>query len=116
MARPTPTTRLLLNELADIEVGLARAFRSGIPAAHGCALDDASDFVTDSNDRDDAFRNLERLRLRRSVVVAALQRIDTDRYGVCVWCDARIPASRLKAMPTAERCVPCQHAYERGES
>ncbi len=44
---------------------------------------------------------------------AALGRILTSRYGVCVECGAEIADERLQAYPTAKRCFECQQAYDR---
>ncbi len=37
----------------------------------------------------------------------ALKRISEDTYGVCVRCGADIDPRRLKALPTATRCISC---------
>ena len=42
----------------------------------------------------------------------ALQRIADGSYGLCLQCGASIPAARLHAQPTAERCVGCQTRSE----
>jgi len=41
-----------------------------------------------------------------------LQRIADGTYGRCEECDEPIPPARLKAIPTATLCVPCQSAAE----
>ena len=38
----------------------------------------------------------------------AREAIEAGTYGVCVDCGSPIPEGRLKAIPDAERCVPCQ--------
>ncbi len=38
----------------------------------------------------------------------ALKKIDHGTYGTCQICGKPIPATRLKAMPVARLCVPCQ--------
>jgi DnaK suppressor protein len=43
---------------------------------------------------------------------AALQRMDTGIYGLCEECDVEIPFERLKAYPTARRCLEHQKRYE----
>jgi len=45
-------------------------------------------------------------------IEAALERIDTGRYGVCVKCEEPIERKRLEAYPTAKRCLPCQQLYD----
>ncbi|MGH9723179.1 MAG: TraR/DksA family transcriptional regulator [Bryobacteraceae bacterium] len=38
----------------------------------------------------------------------ALDRIQAGDYGVCLNCEEEIPAKRLRALPWARYCVPCQ--------
>ena len=40
-------------------------------------------------------------------------RMEQDTYGECADCGFDIPYERLEAQPTAERCAPCQEAYEK---
>lgn len=44
---------------------------------------------------------------------AALQRMQSGRYGLCMDCNKPIPLARLRAYPTAKRCRPCQEIHER---
>jgi RNA polymerase-binding transcription factor DksA len=44
---------------------------------------------------------------------AALARIDSGAYGECSGCGYAIPLARLEVQPAAERCAPCQEAYEK---
>ena len=46
-------------------------------------------------------------------IEAALARIAEGSYGVCTECGDEIGRARLKAYPTAERCLPCQQENER---
>lgn len=48
-------------------------------------------------------------------VNAALQRLaqNPESFGLCLDCDEPIIEGRLKLMPYAELCVPCQEAVER---
>jgi DnaK suppressor protein len=45
-------------------------------------------------------------------VDAALQRIASGTYGVCIDCGGSISAPRLHAAPEAPRCVGCQSKFE----
>jgi DnaK suppressor protein len=47
---------------------------------------------------------------------AALDRFDDGTYGTCVSCGDPIPDERLEVMPTASRCLPCQHRQELGRA
>ena len=46
-------------------------------------------------------------------IEAALARIGDGGYGICTDCENDIDRARLKAYPTATRCLPCQEKYER---
>lgn len=45
-------------------------------------------------------------------VEAALQRIETGRYGQCLACGQAITHARLLAAPEAARCLACQQTME----
>ena len=45
---------------------------------------------------------------------AALARLAEGQYGVCRGCGTLIPAERLQALLTADRCVACSAAEGRG--
>jgi DnaK suppressor protein len=46
-------------------------------------------------------------------VEAAQARLAAGAYGRCVDCGQPIPAARLEARPTAERCIRCEERRER---
>lgn len=46
----------------------------------------------------------------------SLERIAAGSYGRCIACADEIPAERLQANPTAERCFPCQDHFEKTHS
>lgn len=43
---------------------------------------------------------------------AALERIEDGVYGLCVECEARIPKTRLNAIPYTPHCVKCASKLE----
>ncbi|MGH8178958.1 MAG: TraR/DksA family transcriptional regulator [Steroidobacter sp.] len=43
----------------------------------------------------------------------ALVRLHNGAYGECIDCAQSIPVARLKAEPTASRCLTCQERYEK---
>jgi RNA polymerase-binding transcription factor DksA len=50
-----------------------------------------------------------RMEIRKlKLVDAALLRLDRGEFGLCADCDESIPTKRLKVMPWAAYCVPCQ--------
>ncbi len=40
-------------------------------------------------------------------VTEALQRIETNRYGICVRCEGEIALKRLEALPFVTTCINC---------
>ena len=47
-----------------------------------------------------------------SDIHAALHRLRNSTYGICQHCAAPIPYERLKTLPMARLCMPCQYATE----
>ena len=45
----------------------------------------------------------------------ALKRIDEKTFGICLECSKPINKARLKVVPFAEYCVPCQSLDEKGK-
>lgn len=43
---------------------------------------------------------------------AALARLDDGHYGICVDCEAPIAPRRLRALPSATRCIRCAERAE----
>ena len=46
-------------------------------------------------------------------IEAALQRVKSGTYGVCIDCGDDVAFARLQAYPTAKRCIVCQEKRER---
>lgn len=63
--------------------------------------------------REVAIRNLHRESVLLKQVQAALSRIGDETFGTCLRCDEPIPEKRLKAVPWAAYCVPCQEIVDR---
>ena len=55
----------------------------------------------------------ERLRLTLESVDRALEKMDQGTYAVCDRCGGQIDPARLKALPYATLCKPCQALMER---
>ena len=63
--------------------------------------------------REVAIRNLDRESRLLKDVQAALGRLEEGTFGVCLRCEEEIPEKRLKALPWAAYCVPCQQIMDR---
>lgn len=82
----------------------------------GLAIDtspDELDRIQHATEREMAIGNLERDSNRLREVRAALRRIDTNAFGVCLDCEAEIGAKRLAAIPWSPLCIACQEAADR---
>ena len=66
------------------------------------------DLVADLN-----FSRVDNLIKEISAVEHALERLRQGDYDICVDCGNVIPDKRLKARPTAIRCITCQEKNER---
>jgi RNA polymerase-binding transcription factor DksA len=71
---------------------------------------DAAANLSDADRSEAALQAMER---QRSVVQAALRRLDGGQYGLCVDCGKPVPEGRLEARPDAARCVACQAEYDK---
>ena len=49
--------------------------------------------------------------LQLKLIEAALARIDSEEYGVCMDCENAISSGRLEAIPWAVRCIACQELF-----
>lgn len=63
--------------------------------------------------RNDEFAMNEHETAELGDIQAALERIESGRYGICIDCGQTIPAARLHAYPTAKRCIGCQTLKEK---
>jgi RNA polymerase-binding transcription factor DksA len=75
----------------------------------GDAVDQGDGRVQDGLAHVDKLRDQEEL----MAIDAARGRMVDRSYGECVDCGCEIPFERLRAQPTALRCVPCQARYEK---
>ena len=68
-----------------------------------------------AGERDFAVRTLERETKSLVRVAAAIKRIDSGEFGLCLECDEPISPKRLAAVPWAEYCLHCQERHDADE-
>lgn len=102
---------LQLRALED-ELRVARAYESQ-------AFESAADEVLDDLDRStleqQSARSGSRIEFLRGEIEAvrvAILRGRRGEYGICEDCGERIERARLRALPSARLCVPCQSEEE----
>ncbi|MBW4049333.1 MAG: TraR/DksA family transcriptional regulator [Proteobacteria bacterium] len=79
---------------------------------HGGEADDDVTSATDAVDMAQTLRDASELER----IDAALARLPSAQFGVCVDCREDIGVDRLQAEPTAVRCTPCQTRYEKSHA
>ncbi|MFM2060075.1 MAG: hypothetical protein RLY71_4460 [Pseudomonadota bacterium] len=97
----------LLNEMA-----LRQGGESRVQHAHDVLQQDPDDAVAHGADREVDLALTDHERRELAEIGAALQRLASGDYGVCVDCGADIDFERLQALPQALRCVACESARE----
>lgn len=95
-------TRLLhqLDELGATDTGELRG-----DVDYGDGFADAGAATAERTER---LGLAETLKSQLDAVDAALARIESGGYGICVSCGNPIPPARLEARPSSIRCVDCK--------
>jgi DnaK suppressor protein len=100
------------DELAEEVEDLMRRTRAAQAAQRSEAVQDAGDLARLDDAGDRALAILQsRDRLRRQFE-DALSRLAAGAYGLCEDCGGSIDETRLRAIPFAKRCLPCQEKAE----
>ena len=84
--------------------------RAEVAADHFMNAEDSHAQVASARDLEFAISEHETAELAE--LEAALERLDTGTYGVCIDCGVAIPEARLRAKPEVRRCLACQEAVE----
>lgn len=105
--RPKNYRELLLAKKAELSSSV-RSKLDTLTGPSGAAMEDLAPVFTDQFI---ALRinSLDYLQLK--LIEAALVRIDSEEYGVCMDCGSPIAGARLDAIPWAVRCIGCQELF-----
>jgi RNA polymerase-binding transcription factor DksA len=98
--------------IAEVRDDLARARQDSLGELAGPAPDPGDESVAtliQDLDQADASRDANELR----DLEAASARLASGAYGICVVCGTDISYERLRAQPSALRCIQCQENYEK---
>lgn len=100
--------QLLLEEIRD---ELTRSGEQHYVDLAGRVPDLGDESVADMlSDLDAAIVDRQIIEVR--TIEATLKRLSSGDYGACADCGADIPLERLRAYPTAARCISCQSVHE----
>jgi DnaK suppressor protein len=112
-ARRTAQLRALLEEKRrELTIGVTDLIRDVRTRSDDARPSDGQDGV-DADHRDDL--DLALLQMRGETLAridAALRRLEAGSYGICGDCNQPIASERLRALPFAARCRPCEEARE----
>jgi DnaK suppressor protein len=96
----------IINEISVLEKSISTLSE----LITGEVQSDANDWFTSKESNPSKEINelaLEKAKLRIVMLRNVLIRVDTPAYGICIKCNKPIPYERLKAIPSATRCLSC---------
>jgi RNA polymerase-binding transcription factor DksA len=104
--------------LRDRQLVLARLIRRGLGERQEHAGEDSDAVASASRTLDDEVQATLVDRASRELVQvdAALELLRERRYGLCRDCGDFIGLPRLRSLPFAQRCRPCQERMEQAET
>jgi RNA polymerase-binding protein DksA len=109
----------LENDLRQRRESLRAEIEQRLLESEASSYEDVAHRVRDAGEASvsDLLKGLEFDRIQNEsreieAVEHALTKFDNNQYGICEDCGIRIPIERLRAEPTAIRCVNCQQKHE----
>ena len=111
---------ILVNKMRDRYAVLREELRAGLAASDNEAYRKLAGEVADSGEEslanllvDVRLAEIDRDQEEINDIDAAMTRMHSGVYGICIDCGTAVPFARLQAYPTAKRCEPCQRRHER---
>lgn len=111
---------LLQKKKLDLLKGIDHIAKDALKKSQRDAAGDLSayslhmaDMATDNYDREFSLGLADNEQKILHRIEAALERMEQKTFGVCDLCAKKISKVRLKAVPYAELCVPCQELQEK---
>ncbi|MFH2070364.1 MAG: TraR/DksA C4-type zinc finger protein [Elusimicrobiota bacterium] len=75
-------------------------------------IGDEVDSASASVEKEMLFELTNNEKIMLDAIEASLRKFEKGKYGYCEKCSKTIPLKRLKAMPWARYCLPCQKKFE----
>ncbi len=111
---------LLLRKKIELTKGIQHIENDALKTSQRDAAGDLSayslhmaDMATDNYDREFSLGLADNEQKILNRIDAALDKIENNTYGTCELCEKKISKARLKVVPYAELCVPCQQKQEK---
>jgi len=102
---------LLLGLQGAILRNRRQILRAGLPTAASGVMD-FEEHSLDAEEQGVGFSVLGLTSRAVQGIETALQRLEVGQFGTCSDCRCRIPDARLRAMPFAALCLPCQEGRD----
>jgi DnaK suppressor protein len=110
-------------KVASVELGVQAILEAkqaeligGLRNRDGITIEKSADQMDEiqyATERDLAIRNVDRESTLLRQVKAALRRVESGGFGICLDCEEAISPKRLVAVPWASRCIQCQEVLDR---
>ncbi len=100
-----------VNQMADAALNKSRSEASGDLSSMPIHM---ADLGSDNFEQEFTLSLMESEGGTLEQIESALERIEDGDYGECEECGARIPKTRLNALPYATMCVKCASRLEEG--
>jgi len=99
----------LLEEIREVLARSGREHHADLVGGVGDAGDEAAASLLRDTAEAEVIRDIGEVR----DIVAAEERVTAGRFGICIDCGESIGFERLKAYPSAKRCLRCQQHREK---
>ena len=111
---------LLMKKKAELLKGIEHIANDTLKTSQRDAAGDLSayglhmaDVASDNYEREFSLGLADSEQKLLNRINSALERIDSNTFGLCELCEKKIAKTRLKIVPYAELCVPCQEKLEK---
>ena len=111
---------LLLKKKLELLKGIQHIANDSLRTSQRDAAGDLSayslhmaDMATDNYDREFSLGLADNEQKILNRINLALEKLEGSNFGLCELCNKKIAKVRLKAVPYAELCVPCQEKQEK---
>lgn len=106
--------KLLEERRQEVLTSAESVKESGI-AVSSDDLADEVDLASSESDQSMNLRLRDRERILLRKIEKALQKIESNEYGICESCGEKISVKRLEARPVTDLCIRCKEEQERVE-
>ena len=111
---------LLLKKKSELLKGIEHIANDNLKTSQRDAAGDLSayslhmaDVASDNYEREFSLSLADAEQKVLNRINSALEKIDANTFGICELCEKKITKARLKIVPYAELCVPCQEKQEK---